>query len=171
MKKLLALLVFTALLFTGCEGDPGPPGPPGQDGLDGLIGTVFEYEITFNDLNDPSVLVDFPAGVEVFDTDVVLAYVLDGVEDGFDVWEPLPQTIFFPDGSILLTAYNHTFVDIEFFLDGTTDLFSLDPVFTDNLIFRVAVIPADLLGEIDATDMEQVMNVANKIDRQPIIIE
>lgn len=176
MKKLFSLLAITALLLTACEGDPGPPGPqgpPGQDGLDGggLLGTVFEYNVTFTDLNAevPFETYDFPAELEVFDTDVVLAYLLVDVVDGFDVWEPLPRTLYFNDGGILSYGFNHTYVDIQFFLDGNIDFPFLDPDYTDNLIMRVAVLPADLLGEIDTNNMSEVMSVA-KFEEQPDIV-
>ena len=43
MKKILALLAFTAVLFTSCEGDPGPPGPSGEPGVN-ILGQTFEIE-------------------------------------------------------------------------------------------------------------------------------
>ncbi|MBL7473625.1 hypothetical protein [Robertkochia sediminum] len=173
MKKLFSLLALFSLVLISCEGDPGPPGPPGQDGLDGLIGTVFEYEVTFRELNTdvPVELFDFPGGVEVFDSDVVLAYVLIDVIEGVDVWEPLPRTLYFNDGGILSYGFNYTAFDIQFFLDGNVNYPTLDVSYTDNLIMRVAVVPAELLGEIDINDFSKVMSVAKMINNQDIVIE
>lgn len=161
-KKIPLLLSFLLVLFISCDGDPGPIGPPGFDGLDGLdgadglIGSIFEVEANFTADNDYTFLVDIPTSIEVFDTDVVLAYTLTGVDNDLDIWEPLPQTIFIED-DILLYGFDHTVVDVRFFLDGTIDLASLDPLFTDGIIFRVAVIPADFAQSIDVSNINAVM--------------
>lgn len=154
MKKTFLLLSFMTFLFISCEGDPGPPGPPGADGL---LGQVFEVQVDFTAANNYEFLVEFPSNIEVFDTDVVVAYILDEVDNGIDIWEPLPQTLFF-GSDILLYGYDHTFFDINFFLDGTVDPSGLDPIYTDGVIFRVAVIPADFAKNMDLTHIEQVMN-------------
>lgn len=160
MKKLLSLIVALSTVLVSCEGDPGPPGPPGADGL---IGTVLEYTLTFSDANDFAQLVDFPNNVEVFESDVVMAYRLVEVDNGLDIWEPLPQTLFFQDG-ILLYGFNHSFVDIEFFLDGTVNLFTLDTDLTVSQTFRVAIIPAAYAKNLDLGNMAQVMAVSKMIN-------
>lgn len=174
MKKLLSFLSVIALLFISCEGDPGPPGPPGPpgfDGGDGPIGLVFEYDVTFTDLNAevPFETFEFPGGIDLFDSDVVLAYLLVDVVDGDDVWEPLPRTLYFNDGGILSYGYNHTFFDIQFFLDGNVDFPSLDLQYTDNLIMRVAILPAEVIGEIDVNDFNQVMSISDFQIQEPVI--
>lgn len=166
------LLSFLAVFFISCQGDPGPPGPPGFDGLDGLdgadglIGSIFEVEANFNIDNGYEFLEGIPASIEVFDTDVVLAYVLTGVDNNVDIWEPLPQTLFFGN-DILLTGFDYTFTDVRFFLDGTVDFASLDPLYTDNVIFRVAVIPADFAQNIDVSSLDAVMSAlkVKKVER------
>lgn len=175
MKKLLAFLSIASLLFVSCEGDPGPPGPPGppgDPGGDGAIGRVFEYNVTFTDLNAeiPSEIYDFPSGIDLYDTDVVVAYQLIDVIDGTDVWEPLPRTLYFNDG-ILMYGFNHTVSDIEFFLDGTVSFPTLDSFYTDAIIMRVAILPADLVGQIDVNDFNQVMSVSNFEIIDPEFIE
>ena len=168
MRKYLTLFIGIAGSFvlgfglTSCEGPTGPPGPPGPpgfdgaDGADGLIGTVFEAQVDFNSANDYQAFVDFPSNIDVFDSDVVVAYILTAVEDGTDIWEPLPQTLFF-DTDILLYGYDHTAFDIRFFLDGTINLDNLGPGFTDGVIFRVAIIPADFASTLDVNKFEDVM--------------
>lgn len=161
-KKIGLLLSFLTLFFISCEGEPGPPGFDGLDGLDGLdgadglIGQIFEVEANFTADNEYAFLVDIPAEIEVFDSDIVIAYVLSGVDNDLDIWEPLPQTLFF-DNDILLYGFDYTVNDVRFFLDGTIDLSSLDPLFTEGIIFRVAVIPADFAKTIDVSNMHEVM--------------
>jgi len=105
---------------------------------------------------------DIPTSIEVFDTDIVIAYILSGVDDGIDIWEPLPQTLFFDNG-ILLYGYDYTLNDVHFFLDGTIDLTTLEALYTDNIIFRVAVIPADFAATINTSNINEVMK-AMKVD-------
>ena len=172
MKKYLTLFIAIAgsavmsAFLSSCEGPmgpPGPTGPPGQDGLDGLIGAVFEAQIDFTPGNGYSDVVTFPGSIDVFDSDVVVAYILTAVENGTDIWEPLPQTLFFGN-DILLYGYDYTSSDIRFFLDGTVNFDALDDFFTDGVIFRVAIIPADFAKEIDVSKMEDVMSVM-KVDQ------
>ena len=162
MKKISILVLLFVGILTSCGGDIGPQGPPGFDGFDGidgadgLIGSIFEVEADFTP-DGYEFFVDIPASIEVFDTDVVMAYILSGVDNDVDIWEPLPQTLFFGN-EILLYGYDYTFFDVRFFLDGTIDLNSLDPLYTDNIIFRVAVIPADFAASIDVSNINEVMD-------------
>lgn len=167
MRKYLTLFIAIAGSFvlgfglTSCEGPVGPPGPPGApgfDGADGLIGSIFEAQVSFDrGVDGYEVFVDFPASIDVFDTDVVMAYRLMGVENGTDIWEPLPQTLFF-GSEILLYGFDHTSFDIRFFLDGNFNLDSLGPDETDGIIFRIAIIPADLAAVLDVNNFENVMS-------------
>jgi len=172
MKKISILLSFLVVLFISCEGEPGPPGfdgfdgidgrdgIDGQDGADGLIGNIFEADITFNSGNDFQGVVDIPTSINVFDTDVILAYILTGEDNGDDIWEPLPQTLFF-GSDILLYGYDYTVTNIRLFLDGTIDFNSLEPIFTDNVIFRIAVIPAEAATKINTSNFNEVMRTLN----------
>jgi hypothetical protein len=153
-------------MFMSCEGPQGPPGfdgfdgfdgADGADGADGLIGTIFEVDATFASDDGYEYLVDIPVEIEVFDTDIVIAYTLTEVNDGVDIWEPLPQTIFL-DNEILLYGYDHTLADVRFFLDGTIALNTLESKYTDNIIFRVAVIPAAFAESIDVLNINEVMD-------------
>lgn len=159
MRKITTLFAFLGLLLVACEGSvgpPGPPGAPGEDGTNGILGQVFEVEAFFTSGNDYQYLVDIPSNIEVFESDVVMAYILAGVDNDVDIWEPLPQSLFFGK-DILLYGFDHTQFDVNFFLDGTINLASLDPDFKDEIIFRVAVIPAEYAKQIDVDKLENVM--------------
>ena len=153
-KTLLFLLPIITILFISCEGDQGPPGPPGLDGVN-IVGSVFETTVDFNSANNFEVLIDFPSQIEVFDNDIVVAYILVDVDNGLDVWEPLPQTLFFNDG-ILHYSFNNTLGDIKFFLDGSVILENLNPSLTQGITFRVAIIPADGAQSLNLNDFESV---------------
>jgi hypothetical protein len=165
MKNISIVVLLFVGILTSCEGDIGPQGPPGYDGFDGadgadgLIGSIFEVEADFTP-DSYEFFVDIPASIEVYDTDVVMAYILSGVDNDVDIWEPLPQTLFFGN-EILLYGYDYTFFDVRFFLDGTINLNSLDPLYTDNIIFRIAVIPADFAESVNTLNFDEVMGAMN----------
>jgi hypothetical protein len=159
MKKLFTLLFVSSLLVVSCVSEPGPPGPPGPAGEDGIniLGQVFEADVNFNAANNFEELVVFPSEIEVFDTDVVLAYMLTDVVDGLDVWEQLPITLFLGN-ELLLYGFNYTVGDILFFLDGTVDLNDLPSELTDNIVFRIAILPADMAENVDVSNLDSVMS-------------
>lgn len=148
MKKLIVLLISVTLL--SCEGPQGPPGPPG---FDGLIGNVFDVEVNFTPGNGYSNLIAFPNNIEVFESDVVMVYLLEEqVSDPsgpIDVWTPLPQSFFVDGGNQVVYNFNHTFLDVNLFLDGNVNLDTLGPGFTNNQVFRIAILPADFLENFD----------------------
>lgn len=151
MKKIL--LFFGALsLLIACE---GPEGIPGQDGVN-ITGAVFEFKGTFTQGNNYALTYTFPTTVEILPSDVVAVYVLAGQEEGTDIWEPLPQTLFIND-AILFTGFDYTQFDVKVFLDGNADLSTLETKYTNDKIFRAAVIPADLINAVDITDLSHVM--------------
>ncbi len=173
MKTLARIfLLFAAVILISCEGEPGPPG---QDGLDGLIGSVFEVEGDFTPGNDYTLFYEFPNNFEIYDGDLVLVYILWEVSNGTDVWRLLPQTVVLNDG-ILQYNFDYTLGDVQIFLEGTTDFDNLLPAETDDQIFRIAVLPAELAKNksIDVTDFNAVaksINVnLNSIQRSDISI-
>lgn len=152
------LLVVTAILLSSCEGQqgpPGPPGPPGADGLDGadgtsLLGSVFEFTGTFSAENDYTLYYTFPSDFTVYDGDVVMVYIrwetVDATDGStLDVWRPLPKTSYLDNGQELMYDFDYTVGDVQVYLDGTVDFSTLGAADTDDQIFRVAVIPAELL--------------------------
>ncbi|MFD0863225.1 hypothetical protein ACFQ1M_13510 [Sungkyunkwania multivorans] len=157
MKIIKWFVVCFAIFCISCEGDPGPPGRDGLDGLPGPLAQVFEVQIDFTAANNFEFLVSFPSNIEVFDSDVVAAYILDEVDNGVDIWEPLPQTLFLGN-DILIYGYDFSSSDINFFIDGTIDPSTLDPIYTDDVIFRVAIIPAEFARSLDLSNFQSIMN-------------
>lgn len=151
-KALLFLAVSVSLIFIACEGDPGPPGPEGAAGIN-ILGQVFEYNVDL--LFDPgqdamvSPIFAFPSNVEVFESDAILVYRLTGQDNNFnppaDVWTQLPYSEFFSDntGDVFQYNFNHTFIDIQFLIDGNFDVSTLGLEDTNDQIFRVAVVPSE----------------------------
>lgn len=177
MNKLSTILGAVIVLFTvACEGPQGPPGFDGRDGLDGLDGldgiqgqvvevegvnygydagaNLFSTLITFVDITD----------FEVFESDAVLVYRYVGsipTDDGgtADLWSQLPQNYFLDEGTIQY-VFEHSFVDLELFIDGNFDLSTLSTDFTDNQIFRIVFIPSVYAesSKMDMSNLESVMS-------------
>lgn len=170
MKKIFTLLFVSVFALSSCtsddglEGPPGPQGPQGPPGVDGY-GTVVDfvgvdlnestgYEFYF-EFNEPDI------DIEVFESDAVLVYLKtgeDGEADGapVEVFRMLPQT-YYIDGEALQYNYDFTFFDVSIFLDGTIDLSTLDDDYTEDLVFRVVVLPAEFASTINTSNMDAVL--------------
>jgi hypothetical protein len=159
MKKFIIVLI--SVVFLSCEGPRGPQGPPG---FDGLIGSVFDVEVDFTPGNGYANLIVFPNNIEVFESDVVMVYLLEEqVSDPsgpIDVWTPLPQPFFVNGGFQVVYNFNYTFLDVNLFLDGNVNLGDLGPGFTQDQVFRIAVIPAEFLEtyDVNISNYDEVMN-------------
>lgn len=159
MKKLSLILLL--VLFVSCEGEQGPTGPEGPPGP---VGQAFEVQANFNESNNYSAVFPFPDNIQVLETDIVAVYLLWEVnsETGNDVWQPLPVSVFFDDGE-LQYAFDHTVADVQLFLAGDTNLNALGGEYTQDQIFRVAILPVDYVEsqKIDLSNMDEVMNAIN----------
>lgn len=152
------LLILTIALFSACIGEEGPMGPPGEDGVN-ILGSVYEIKGNFNSANEYSLYYKFPTNL--VDGDVVMVYVLwKQVSDNhgglLDVWRPLPQTAILNEG-IFQYNFDYTLGDVQIYLEG--DLNILSSADTENQIFRIAVIPADLVSSksVDVNNLNAVM--------------
>lgn len=172
MKKLnLFLGALITLFFISCEGPQGPPGLNGFDGLDGIdgqdginiLGKVVDIEGSFTLDNNYSIFYEFPQSIEVFETDVVLVYLLwdqteDGNGDPVDIWRLMPQTRILDQG-LLQYNYDYTFFDVNIFLESDFNLGTLPSGDTDNQVFRIAILPAEsTTGKLDTSDINSVMS-------------
>lgn len=163
MKTITRLFTLTALaILMACE---GPSGPPGLDGLDGdsLIGSVFEIEGDFTAANDYRLDFSFPNTINVFDSDVVLVYILweqvqSTTGSALDVWRLLPQTVLLDEG-ILQYNYDFTKADVQVFLEGTIDFNTLLPSESRDQVFRIVVLPASFANSksVDILDLNSLM--------------
>lgn len=167
MKKILTICtIIAALVLTACEGDQGPPG---EDGVN-ILGSVFETTVDFTANNNYSNLITIPSSIDVFESDIVLVFLLedvipDGQGGGLDVWSQLPQ-LFFPTQGTLV--YNFDFQngndeilpDVRLFLGADFNLDTLGAEFTNDQTFRIAVVPADFANKtIDMNDMLETLNI------------
>ncbi len=166
MKTLTGIiLLFAVVLLSACEGPVGPRGPEGPEGVPGesLIGSIFEIEDDFTPDNNYQLYFEFPSSVTVYDTDIVLVYILweqatDNNNEPLDVWRLLPQTVVLDEG-VLQYNYDYTLNDVQIFLEGTVPFNTLLPAETENQVFRIAVLPADFAknNSVDISNLNLVM--------------
>ncbi|HLS29612.1 MAG TPA: hypothetical protein VK021_02015 [Flavobacteriaceae bacterium] len=150
MKKIiLSLLVISTVL--ACRGPRGYPGDPGYN----ILGQTFERQVNFAYEPQPNMfskLIDIPNAVEVYDSDAILVYRLESVPAAgggtIDTYSLIPQEFYLPEGTITY-VYNHSLHDVELIIDGNFYLGNLDPVFTNNQVFRFVVIPSDWANDPD----------------------
>lgn len=176
MKKLFTFITLAIFTLGSCtsddvgpQGPPGPPGPPGEDGF----GIVFDVQGDFTTDNDHTLFAEFAdhTSEEVFETDVVLVYLRtgeDGEADGEPVyvWRLLPQTYYVEGGTVQYT-YDYTFFDVNILLDSDVELSSLDAAFTDDQVFRIAILPATFANDtsMDFSNYNEVMSQLNVDER------
>ncbi len=152
MKHVFLTLVSLNLLFSSCQGPEGPPGVPGVN----ILGKVIEVSIDLDQSNSYQQVVTLPLDVEVFESDAILVYRHEGIFDTADIWTPLPTTYFDAGGGTFLYTFNHTYFDVKFFLDGNFNLNTLGPEWTQNQLFRIAIVPAEYGdGSWSMEDIEQ----------------
>jgi hypothetical protein len=164
MKKII-VICFLSLIALACEGDVGPPGPPGFDGVN-ILGNVYEIEVNFTPQNGYGIITEFPNNFEVFESDVVLVYLLEGqLSDPtgpVDVWSQLPQTFYLDNGDQVVYNFNHTFFNAEIFLDGNANLDILPFTFTENQVFRIAILPAEFAENYDVSTFTKLNQALQK---------
>lgn len=182
MKTMKAMILLVAMaLLTACVGEPGLDGLDGLDGKDGkdgvnILGTAFEIEGDFTAANDYMLYFKFPNTIQVYESDIVLVYILWETVTGsdnkpMDVWRLLPQTVVLDEG-FLQYNYDFTIKDVQIFLGGNVNFATLLPAEWENQVFRIVVMPADFATNLslDLTNYNLVMKAAclNKTSVQKV---
>ena len=174
MKKItFIIMLFSSVFILSCEGPMGPPGMDGKDGTD-LLGTVFEMEGDFLPSDNYELFFDFPVSFKVFDTDVVLVYILWDVVNvngkNTDVWRLLPQTIVLDEG-VIQYNFDYTIYDVKIFLEATIPFNELLPAETQDQVFRIAVLPADFVASKKAAEINDLSILMNSPELKFNVIE
>lgn len=149
MKKVIkaatALLLMTVFIVScsgrGPTGPEGPQGPPGPE----ILPTSFEFNATLTPGNNFEFFSNIPGEIEVLDSDVVIAFVLEGTDGDLDVWRQLPITEFNSRGTVLFD-FDFTAVDVRIFLDANYNLTASDGY--EGVLIRAVHIPADFAAKM-----------------------
>ncbi len=161
MKKIITLLAVIGMLsLQGCTTTTD------SDYVDNdTIGTVFETgTVSFTTTNNFIVRYNFPG--TIYDSDMVLVYRLAGIVNGADLWEFLPETYYFADGTRDF-SYNFNFTKsyVDIYLNGN-DLISVPSGNRLNQIFRIVIVPANFATSLKSTNYNVVMSALNIKDNQ-----
>jgi len=157
----------------GTDGVDGVNGIDGEDGQDGSnIPELFQVIIDFNEETNFETLVDLPSDVQISPTDIVLVYIAKVISGGLGdppppptiIWEVLPKTMYLENGE-LTYGFKHTVISVDssliglrIFLDGSVDLNELPSELTQDIIFKIAVIPAVWVSSANMDDLEAMIN-------------
>lgn len=157
MKKIITLVIATVFIFTACEGPEGPPGEPGIN----IVGETFQYtNVNFTAANEYTFRATFDP--PLVDGDVMLVYRLEAVDGDLDIWEPLPTALFYnPDtGDDFQYRFNFTRGDVDILIQSS-DPTAFGADLLSNQIFRVVIVPSDLMNSVDTDNIDAVMKAAN----------
>lgn len=128
------------------------------------ISEVFEVTRSFSPGNDYSSLITLnPA---IYDSDVVLVYLLWDVDGGNPIWRLMPQTVQLAEGDL---QYNYDFTpyDVNLFLSSADfDLGILGSQWTQNQTFRIVIVPGYFSKTVDVTNYKEVMEKLDKSESQ-----
>lgn len=152
------LIAFSAI---ACEGPAGPEGPPGPE----VIPTSFEFEANLLQDNGFEFFREIPGQIEVFGSDVMIAYVLEDYieEEDLDVWRQLPITDF-TNGGTRVMNFDHTVTDIRVFLDADYSLGTADEF--EGLLIRAVHIPS---GLVSGNKMQKIQQAASVQELEMIL--
>ena len=155
----LLLLFASTLVFASCtinegvgpEGPPGPQGPPGPE----ILPATFEFNATLLPSNGFEFYQDIPQSIEVLESDVVLAFVLEEYisEDDLEVWRQLPITDFNERGSVIFD-FDFTLVDLRVFLYANYPLSFSDGY--EDVLIRAVHIPANFAAKMKPESLKEV---------------
>lgn len=138
MKRIFLLLAIVGMTaFQSCSDDDTAD----QRDTD-TIAEVFEINqnTTFNAAN--GYRISYTLNPQIYSSDMILVYRLSGADGSNDVWEPLPQTYFFTNGTEFLQyTFDFSVRNLNIYIDSNFPA-EEEPAFSVNQVFRVVIIPA-----------------------------
>jgi hypothetical protein len=159
MKKIITLLTLVVMFsFQACTVADTEPTYTDSD----TISTVYENSTYYNFTSSNNYTATFYFPYSIYSTDMVLVYRLSGTDNGKDVWDFLPETHYFSDGTRDFSyKFDFTYTDVQIYLEGN-DLGSVADSYRLDQIFRIVVVPADLIYGVDTNDYSSVMTTLSK---------
>lgn len=154
-RVLFVFAIITTLVFQGCVGPEGPQGPPGAS----TIGGVKDVTVTFIPNNGFKVAVPLP--YRLYNSDVLLAYEMSGIENGNPIWTALPST-YYVNGGEIRYFFDYTANDVVFYLDTDLPPAAVPIQFSNNKTFRIVMLPGNFVSDVDVTNFDSVINKLNQ---------
>jgi len=157
MKRIFLLLAIVGITaFQSCSSDDDVVVTDND-----TIAEVFEINqnTTFNAGNGYKI--DYTLNPQIYSSDMVLIYRLDGQDGQEDVWVPLPKT-YYVNGGLDEVDYSYDFSVSKIYIYlGFTNSATLTSDLTNNQVFRVVIIPGYLsnkaVSSVDLSDYNAVI--------------
>jgi len=144
----IGVLAMFSLFFTSCEVNEITEVREIREVVEADPNIIFERTLSFTTENNFSTIVNFPNGFNSRETDLVVAYIANGIDpaNNIPLWDALPKTIFIEGGGVVAFNFNYSAGGIEVFLDAedTLDKNTLPSILTTNRNFRFAILPSQL---------------------------
>lgn len=167
MKKIFLLLSIVSVFgLTGCNND--------DDKTDfDTYPEVFDTNpVTFSPDNTGRYSVVVPLTPNILSTDVVSVY-RKTVDLGTTVWEPIPTTLYIPNGDNddleVDYKFNFTTQDVLLYMQATFDLTGSQ--YTQNQVFRIVLIPGYIAQSLDTNNYDAVMSAVKEANNGSVEIK
>tara|TARA_R110000868_G_scaffold1781_7_gene14243 strand:- start:1515 stop:2015 length:501 start_codon:yes stop_codon:yes gene_type:complete len=160
MKKIITLLAIAGLLtLQSCTTSGSFEIAPTT-----TTSEVFEITTSFNSANNFGKLVTF--NPRIYSSDVVLVYRLSGANSQGDIWELLPETHYYNDGSLNFGyKYDYTNTDVDIYMIGS-NLQNVTAEFRLNQVLRIVIVPANYATSINKNSYSDVITALNLKESQ-----
>lgn len=160
MKKSIVLFLFILIGIWSCEGPQGVPGPQGTSGPQGtaLLSQTTEHKVNFTQSNNYQVLIPFAS--KIYDSDVVLVYILWEVDNGTPIWRLLPQVNVFSNGELTYNA-DFTVNEVRLFLESNLNINTLEDKWRLDQTFRIVVVPAEFANRLSKASYREAVEALN----------
>jgi hypothetical protein len=135
-KITLFLAILGMITLQSCTVNENDNNPPVDNDT---ISEVFEVTRNFTNGNSYATLVTYPH--DIYNSDMVLVYLLDDIVNGSDVWRQLPQTYYLNGLGELDYNFDFTKFDVKIFLDSSFNLIDLPSAWSQNQTFRIVIVP------------------------------
>jgi len=153
-----ALLVGFSLLLTSCEFTDVTEV---TEVVEADPNIIFERNLNFNFNGTDNILngiINYPNSFNPREDDLVIVYLQNGVDEqnnNLPLWDALPRTFFLNDEPIVYN-FNYSPGGIEILIDAGNgfDKTSIPADFTDNQLFRIAVLPGQFSRSGKTLDIE-----------------
>ena len=159
MKKIITLLAIAGIVVlqsctTSASFEIAPT----------TTSEVFEVNTSFTSSNNFGKLITF--NPRIYSSDVVLVYRLSGSNSHGDLWELLPETYYYNDGSLDFGyKYDYTNTNLDVYMIGN-NLKTVSSDFRLNQVLRIVIVPANYAASINEKSYNDVLSTLNIKDDQ-----
>ncbi len=150
MKNLKKIAIVTLVgclgVLTSCEINEVTEVREITETIEANPNIIFERNVNFNfdaQSNQLGTIINYPSNFQSREDDLVIVFLQNGIDNtGFPLWDALPRTFFLDDRQIIYN-FNYSVDRIEILIDDSNrlDRTSIPAEFTDNQLFRIAVLP------------------------------